>query len=80
MKCKTDIFKWYAEQSGIYVRIIPGCPKPMTTPCSDGGWNVVVPSGTRESEERDIMEELWHILNNDHEKADVQDIEKDAHK
>lgn len=66
----------------IYTYLIPLPPgiNEIVMPCF-GGYTIYIDSRlTREKQVRSYYHALNHIINNDFEKADVQEIETNAHR
>ena len=66
-----DVFVYYVE--------LPEGVNETVTPCN-GGYNVCIdPRQSEEGVMRSYMHALRHIMENDFEKEDVNQLEKEAH-
>lgn len=62
-----------------YVVSLPDGIKAFTMPCMDGYTVYTDSKLTMESQREAFRHEMWHILNGDFERSDVQEIEYVAH-
>lgn len=63
----------------VYLVDLPIGLREMVTPCADG-YTIYIDEKLSEGEQRDAYHHaLWHIVNGDFDRLDVQSIERVAH-
>ena len=63
----------------VYLAELPTTINEAVTPCLDGYTIYINNNLSKDKQLKAYQHALWHIYNNDFEKADVQQIEADAH-